>query len=415
MAKARMPIPWDWDGEDWKCWAIEWPNSPLWNAILEGFVTTPMKGRFWDERTGSVQAAQEIGREIDRRNHPNEEVLMACNDEILTVFEGILAQLTALANKECCPQTGTGSGSRGTGGTQQPINPYTDDGELPPSGWPQDETGYGQYKTHKCNAAQDLIDNLQYDLTGLSGLSYAAQTPVGLVGVLITVLLTPVPYDDLVALAGFLIFTGYNYTLLAEMAAQIEGAEDEIRCILYNSSSAADAETNLITKLEELADAAFTLEADAAWVVEVCSYMVTNDALNLIFANVPTNTTGADCTSCGTGLVFDICGEQYYNPGDTIEAVQDCGNNYGCYGVYVALNMQDGEFVGPAAMIEFDVVSGSITACTGRGLPETWFYSTQGEVLISDLTAQDPNQCAGYVFILSDVPFSVQIVSMTNC
>lgn len=73
---AVMPIPDDWDGDDWGCYVIEWPNSQKWLGILYGFVTTPLRGRFWDERTGTITDVQEIGREIEERNLD----FMSCQD-----------------------------------------------------------------------------------------------------------------------------------------------------------------------------------------------------------------------------------------------------------------------------------------------------------------------------------------------
>ena len=64
----RYPIPTDWDGNDWACVIIEWPNSPQFLGILRGLITTPLRGWFWDEKTGSIIDAQIIGREIEERN-----------------------------------------------------------------------------------------------------------------------------------------------------------------------------------------------------------------------------------------------------------------------------------------------------------------------------------------------------------
>lgn len=65
---SKTPIPDDWDGEDWCCFVVEWPNSQGWRAILRGALLLPTKGRFWDEDTGIVTDAQEVGREIEDRN-----------------------------------------------------------------------------------------------------------------------------------------------------------------------------------------------------------------------------------------------------------------------------------------------------------------------------------------------------------
>lgn len=64
----RIPIPDDWDGQNWRCVRVEWPDSPQWLALLRGLLSTPARGRWWDERSGIVTDAQATGREIYRRN-----------------------------------------------------------------------------------------------------------------------------------------------------------------------------------------------------------------------------------------------------------------------------------------------------------------------------------------------------------
>ena len=87
----QMPIPSDWDGESWTCILIDWPNSEYWLSILRGFLTTPLRGRFWDGRSGSIISAQAIGEEIAERNSD----IMSCQDivnkldELVTAIQNI--------------------------------------------------------------------------------------------------------------------------------------------------------------------------------------------------------------------------------------------------------------------------------------------------------------------------------------
>lgn len=66
----QLPIPDDWNGDDWMCVQIEWPDSPLWLAILQGFISAATRGRLWDADSGSILGVQAIGREIWARNIP---------------------------------------------------------------------------------------------------------------------------------------------------------------------------------------------------------------------------------------------------------------------------------------------------------------------------------------------------------
>jgi len=75
----RLPIPSDWDGKKWQCVQIQWPDSPLWFAILNGLIAGLAAGRSWDERDGSILDVQSIGREIWARSIP----FQSCSGEII--------------------------------------------------------------------------------------------------------------------------------------------------------------------------------------------------------------------------------------------------------------------------------------------------------------------------------------------
>lgn len=67
----RIPIPNDWQpGDDWLCVEIQWPDSDQYLGLLFGLLTELQRGRFWDERSGSVIAAQEVGYSIAENNTP---------------------------------------------------------------------------------------------------------------------------------------------------------------------------------------------------------------------------------------------------------------------------------------------------------------------------------------------------------
>jgi len=84
-----IPIPDDWNGQDWLCVQVEWPLSIKWLALLAGLLTTPLRGRFWDERTGNIRAAQAIGAQIDKRNLPFNACAGEIPPDIITVIEKV--------------------------------------------------------------------------------------------------------------------------------------------------------------------------------------------------------------------------------------------------------------------------------------------------------------------------------------
>ena len=76
----RVPIPDDWNGIDWHCIQIEWPESPQWTGLLIGVLTLLTRGRYWDERTGTITDVQAIAREIFDRAYP----FVSCDGDIIT-------------------------------------------------------------------------------------------------------------------------------------------------------------------------------------------------------------------------------------------------------------------------------------------------------------------------------------------
>lgn len=66
----KIPIPDDWNGEDWHCIRVRWPDSTLYNALLVGFLTQMARGRFWDERTGLISDAQAVAQQVIENNLP---------------------------------------------------------------------------------------------------------------------------------------------------------------------------------------------------------------------------------------------------------------------------------------------------------------------------------------------------------
>ena len=65
---AQQAIPNDWDEVSWCCVVVEWPSSIEWMTILNGLLSNPTQGRYWDASTGVIVAAQVVGNEIVNRN-----------------------------------------------------------------------------------------------------------------------------------------------------------------------------------------------------------------------------------------------------------------------------------------------------------------------------------------------------------
>lgn len=99
QTESGWAIPDDWNGEDWTCYAIQWPDSPKFKLLLRSLLYSLSRGRDWDRQTGTITAATLIGWDIFDRNSP----LIDCS-----------------ASPECpeCPDCDTGGngGNAGSGG-----------------------------------------------------------------------------------------------------------------------------------------------------------------------------------------------------------------------------------------------------------------------------------------------------------
>lgn len=140
----QLPIPDDWSGEDWRDFCITWPSSESWLTILRGFLGTPMQGRFWDARTGSIKAVQDTGWQIWLRNEnapgcnencpdcpdcPEQEpcggALIESEEDMgqvvtdITIENGVLYKYFG----PCCKVAVTGSLSGGGIQLTDPVNP----------------------------------------------------------------------------------------------------------------------------------------------------------------------------------------------------------------------------------------------------------------------------------------------------
>lgn len=71
----KFAIPDDLDVSELACFQVQWPDTPQWRSILAGLLYMVSRGRPWDERSGSVVAAQAAGTALFNLNVP----LVSCN------------------------------------------------------------------------------------------------------------------------------------------------------------------------------------------------------------------------------------------------------------------------------------------------------------------------------------------------
>lgn len=305
----EMPIPDDWDGESFCRWAVCWPDSDQWKAILYGLIEMPHQGRFWDFSTGHFLTVREQFKPSYDYNFVLKEVIMACGDnglqEIAAAIRSLSIAVTAqaAASANCC-----GQGSAGQGDIPVPHNPIEEsDPEVDPP--PDGFESWGDYFTNKCSVATDIVTTLQADIGRMTTINLVGITLTALIPVLIGLLLTPVPGDEIAVIAGILLgVLTLGSAMLDNISDTINAHFQELVCALYNASSSASAEADF--------EAAFA----GAWVAEgydttpysisaksLINSMVGSASTNRLFENQTDRILPlGDCTGCVCEVQIDF-------------------------------------------------------------------------------------------------------------
>lgn len=144
----------------------------------------------------------------------------------------------------CCD-----NGAYGAGKAEPGASTNTDDEE----DWPPGFDTYAEYRTYKCAIANRLIEGIKTDMTWLAGASI-----VTLAGtILVATLLTPIPFDEILAIVGFslaLLAEGILGTVGAAVATEIDDSRQELVCMLYDAVDADSAKSAVL----DFMDAALT-------------------------------------------------------------------------------------------------------------------------------------------------------------
>lgn len=303
-------IPDDWLGEYCR-YAVCWPNSEQWLAVLRGVLTLPARGRFWDEHTGNILEAQSVIRETFDTNLHLQGVIMACNDtEMVASFNAIASAIRYAADRDfakaCCELGGVGSGgivgivTPPVSGVDVPIYGTQPPAELPPGEtFPEGFESLEEWDTHKCSVANVIMDGVIATLQGLATLNLLN---VNVLGVLV-----------IAAVSGFLVFPPSAIpvmvaTLIALAASQalliaaknylIDNREEWV-CMLYGATSVSQLIGILSDTMDTLIAFIGTSGPIGAAVKLVLMLLFNGDALNQLFdVNADYQYPDADCSSC---------------------------------------------------------------------------------------------------------------------
>lgn len=312
----KLPIPQDWNGTDWCQWAICWPDSEQWTAILRGFITLPQRGWTWDERTGVITDVQQIGREITASNLPERKCIMACSDDIA---QALLNGLTLLANAQktassagCCddrtidPAGGYQGTAPSTGG-EIPIY-----GTEPPAELPEGETfppefdDEAQFLAHKCSIAYAIFDGVMLTLAWLSGISISNITGLAvIIGAGIAGIIVFPPFA-IVLMVGFVLALGGFLAMFLDLRNLMLEDKENFICAMYENGSVSETIGVIADLLDGLIATIGTTGTLALVLKQAALLLFNSDTLNKLYdKSVDVLYPGSDCSFCECDQEFD--------------------------------------------------------------------------------------------------------------
>lgn len=244
---SRVPVPNDWDGSTYCCRIIQWPNSVAWNAILFGLISWPMRGRFWDERTGTITDAQATGADIYDRNITDGGCLLGCIGDLQDSLDRIAAALENPAGCGDCPPGATGQ-------TPEPSGDIGDDANDAPPGYNQElYTG-----DEKCSVANWYWQQSILVVQSLLDYNIVAWLTAG-VSLAITAILAVLGLAELALFGGIILqqlgaLTDMIEALLPLDTDDLQAVVDELEadqagfvCELYTAGDVDEAAANIST------------------------------------------------------------------------------------------------------------------------------------------------------------------------
>lgn len=300
MGDAKIPI--DWDEESYCCFAVQWPNSPEWLSVLRGVLTIPGGGYFWDETTGVVIDAVRAIRQTYDTNLHLEEILMACNsDQIIAIATALnnIANNLGGTSGQCC---GT-SGSGGSGQSSPPPSPNEQGNPLsdpPPEGF---ET-WEEFYHDKCAIAHDIMTKLKQDIGEMALINFAEISVASLITVLTIALATPIPFDDIAAIAGLLLSIAAEIVITTTLSYLNDNTEDLI-CDLYNGTNSSSSRDLFLSRFNDLVDVGTADPLEAYSVKALMAYMLDVSVTNRLYTKDNTrNWLTEDCSECNECILF---------------------------------------------------------------------------------------------------------------
>jgi len=326
--RQKATIPDDWEGL-FCCYAVRWPKSAQWEAVLRGVLTIARDGRFWNEDTGNIRAAQAVINQTLEWNMNLWEVIMSCGDN--TVADAIYALAAALATNKtppggaCCPSPGGNDVNINiqntvtlSDGTRWPI--YSDQPipTLPESGVPEGYNDLEEYSADKCAKANKIISDLIVTLQNFSVLNLATGAIGATVILACLVGLITVPYVEIPLLLFALLASVTMTTVAGMMANYINDNREDFVCVLYQENN-LETMTQLLADLLDIAVAAIEVTGAVAIAIKsIVLWLLNGNTLGILLtSDAKLLYPEADCSGCGA---VDEVLQVYNGNGEWVDA-----------------------------------------------------------------------------------------------
>lgn len=218
-------------------------------------------------------------------------------EDLVNAFNNLSASFQA----GCC-----GNGSFGAGQNEPAASTQVDsEGDFPP-----EFDTYAEYRAYKCDVANRIIEGIREDMEWL-----AAGTLVTLVASgLVASLFTPIPFDDILLLVGFvvsLLLQGVLAGTALAVDTTIDTERQTLVCLLYDATDATDAKTIVTSYMASLLTATEMALFASVWTFASVNALFGKDLL-LEASPLPDAVSCAGCTSeCELCVVSDANPSQH--------------------------------------------------------------------------------------------------------
>ena len=387
---------WRWIDND------ELPGWLGWLSTISGLVLGSIRGAAYD----IVEAIEDIGESIS----------------------GSISEqtLTAIVNCNSCTASEINEHLQPDG---QPFYVTVDEDASWPNPASPPTSGDTTWNTpptetdYKCQAARYIVDWLQA-FYGHSEWNLSTDDNLITLADKFAAVLASIPpigafLNGLSSIIGLTLayLSGGSTDIFTTVNTKITDREEDLVCALYDAATASDAKDAFLAIMDEedinsLARSGLSVFLSMNNVMGILFYEPEAIAEEIAFKD--DNCPCGDCPGELTEM-WEVCQSASFSPGATITATtgSTCGiSGTGNYRVYVKFNFDGADYIGPEVNPVVTLVSGAIEGggftSTGTPVPGWGYYNQAGDVW-AEFEEQQTDQCAGFMLILSQSPFSVSI------